>query len=85
MHPILNSTTLLAIGGGHGVQYTWNLGSSELIWSILAILFFVLLNAFFVAAEFAIVKVRSTQLDELVEEGHKSAILARKALKNLDG
>jgi CBS domain containing-hemolysin-like protein len=38
-----------------------------------------------VAAEFAIVKVRSTQLDGLVEDGVKSAIVARKALKNLDG
>jgi CBS domain containing-hemolysin-like protein len=80
-----HSSTLLAIGGGHEIQYTWNLGTSELVWSILAILFFVLLNAFFVAAEFAIVKVRSTQLDELVEKGQKSATLARKALRNLDG
>jgi CBS domain containing-hemolysin-like protein len=56
-----------------------------LFWSFAAVMFFVLLNAFFVAAEFAIVKVRSTQLDELIAEGSRPALRARKALKNLDG
>ncbi|MCF6139333.1 hemolysin family protein [Pseudalkalibacillus berkeleyi] len=42
-------------------------------------------TAFFVAAEFAIVKVRSTKIDKLVEEGNKRAKAARKVLDNLDG
>jgi CBS domain containing-hemolysin-like protein len=69
----------------HEVQHEWTLTGSEVAWSAALVLFFVLLNAFFVAAEFAIVKVRSTQLDALVEEGNATAIVARKALRNLDG
>jgi CBS domain containing-hemolysin-like protein len=44
----------------------------------------VALNGFFVAAEFALVKVRSSQLDALVAEGHKSAVAARVVIGNLD-
>lgn len=44
----------------------------------------VLLNAFFVAAEFAIVKMRATRIEELVQEGHLLAGSARKAVENLD-
>ena len=44
----------------------------------------VLLNAFFVAAEFAIVKVRVTRVEELAREGHFLAGSARKAVENLD-
>ncbi|MDZ4287904.1 MAG: CNNM domain-containing protein, partial [Prosthecobacter sp.] len=73
------------MGGARVVEHEWNLTGGEILWSAAAVMFFVLLNAFFVAAEFAIVKVRSTQLDSLVEEGNASAIVARRALKNLDG
>lgn len=85
MHTSLFLSPLLAMGGSHEVLHEWNLTPGELAWSAALVLFFVLLNAFFVAAEFAIVKVRSTQLDALVEEGNRSAEVARKALKNLDG
>ncbi len=44
-----------------------------------------LLNAFFVLAEFAIIKVRATRLDELAKKGQKRALLAQSAVKNLDG
>ncbi len=44
----------------------------------------VLLNAFFVAAEFAIVKVRSTRLQELVREGVWGSAAAQAATQNLD-
>jgi CBS domain containing-hemolysin-like protein len=63
---------------------TWNLNSTEIFYSLTLIIFFVLLNGFFVAAEFAIVKVRSTQLDALVVEGNRRAKRARKALSKLD-
>jgi CBS domain containing-hemolysin-like protein len=46
--------------------------------------FFVLANGFFVAAEFAIVKVRSTQLTELAEQGSTRAKMARRLTKHLD-
>ncbi|MBU8880061.1 hemolysin family protein [Bacillus sp. FJAT-29790] len=49
---------------------------------IIAIL--IALTAFFVASEFAIVKIRSSRIDQLVEEGNKSAIQARKVISNLD-
>ncbi len=41
-------------------------------------------TAFFVATEFAIVKVRSTRIDQLIAEGNKRAIKAKKVLSNLD-
>lgn len=44
----------------------------------------ILLSGFFVATEFAIVKVRATRIDQLVEEGDKKAIKAKKLLDNLD-
>jgi magnesium and cobalt exporter, CNNM family len=44
----------------------------------------VALNGFFVAAEFAIVKVRSTQIEPLVREGSKRARVAQHVLNHLD-
>ncbi len=41
-------------------------------------------TAFFVATEFAIVKVRTTRIDQLVVEGNKKAIKAKKVISNLD-
>ncbi|MBX3102553.1 MAG: HlyC/CorC family transporter [Bacteroidetes bacterium] len=43
-----------------------------------------LLNAFFVAAEFALVKVRDTQLSAKIKEGNRHAGIARSILANLD-
>jgi len=43
------------------------------------------MTAFFVATEFAIVKVRSTRIDYLVDNGNKRAVHAQKILNNLDG
>jgi CBS domain containing-hemolysin-like protein len=41
-------------------------------------------NGFFVAAEFALVKVRSTQLDLRAAEGNRLAVVARSMIDNLD-
>ncbi|WP_172954452.1 hemolysin family protein [Solibacillus sp. R5-41] len=41
-------------------------------------------TAFFVATEFAIVKVRTTRIDQLVADGNKQAIRAKKVISNLD-
>lgn len=49
-----------------------------------AILFLVLLNGFFVASEFAIVKVRGSQLEALEEEGETRAAFARHVTAHLD-
>jgi CBS domain containing-hemolysin-like protein len=45
----------------------------------------ILLTAFFVAAEFAMVKVRPSRIDQLVLEGDKRAIDVQKVISNLDG
>jgi CBS domain containing-hemolysin-like protein len=48
------------------------------------ILLLVFLNGFFVAAEFALVKIRGSQLDALAEEGDKTAEFARRVTNNLE-
>jgi CBS domain containing-hemolysin-like protein len=53
-------------------------------WEILLVLGLVLLNGFFVTAEFALVKVRDTQLDALVAKGNRRAKAARFILANLN-
>jgi CBS domain containing-hemolysin-like protein len=53
-------------------------------WYLILAFLFVLANGFFVAAEFAIVKVRPTQLAELSAEGSKRARMTKRVLKRLD-
>ena len=50
----------------------------------LGILLLVFLNGFFVAAEFALIKLRTSQLDPLIADGNSRAALARKVLAHLD-
>ncbi|ELZ27109.1 Magnesium and cobalt efflux protein corC [Halogeometricum pallidum JCM 14848] len=52
---------------------------------VLLAFFLVFMNGLFVAAEFALVKVRPTQINALVEDGTAGASLVRDALDNLDG
>ncbi|QUW23934.1 HlyC/CorC family transporter [Sporosarcina sp. Marseille-Q4063] len=42
------------------------------------------LTAFFVASEFAIVKIRTTRINQLVAEGHPKAMNAKRVISNLD-
>ena len=51
---------------------------------ICAVIFLVGLNGFFVAAEFALVKVRETQLQPLLIKGKRRAKVAKHVVKNLD-
>ena len=44
----------------------------------------IVLTAFFVATEFAVIRVRSTRIDQLIAEGNKKAIAAKKVVSNLD-
>lgn len=58
-----------------------------IIWSLfklLLALFLVILNGFFVAAEFSLVKVRKTRLAELSENGSKKAAVALNVASKLD-
>jgi CBS domain containing-hemolysin-like protein len=49
-----------------------------------AVVVLVLANAFFVAAEFALVGARKSRLEELIQQGERKAILARRAVQSLD-
>jgi CBS domain containing-hemolysin-like protein len=51
---------------------------------VLIVLGLVSLNGFFVAAEFALVRVRATQLDTLIMHGHARAQVARSIIGNLN-
>ncbi|NOS70650.1 MAG: HlyC/CorC family transporter [Verrucomicrobia bacterium] len=51
---------------------------------ILAVLVLVMLNGFFVATEFALVKVRHTQLSPLVAKGNRRAMMASHIISHLD-
>ncbi|MED4902958.1 hemolysin family protein [Parageobacillus thermoglucosidasius] len=53
--------------------------------NLLIVALLIACTAFFVASEFAIVKVRSSRIDQLVNEGNKRAIAAKKVISNLDG
>src|SRR6266436_3934297 len=57
---------------------------SVVILNAIVILALVLLNGFFVASEFALVKVRTSQLDALEDEGNKRAAFVRHVISNLD-
>jgi CBS domain containing-hemolysin-like protein len=51
---------------------------------VLVTVLLVLLNGFFVAVEFALVKVRSTRIQELANEGKGTARMAMHAIRHLD-
>ena len=51
---------------------------------LLLALFLVVLNGFFVASEFALVRIRSTAVDRLVKEGRAGSGALRQAVDNLD-
>jgi CBS domain containing-hemolysin-like protein len=51
---------------------------------LIVIAILIAFTAFFVSFEFAIVKIRSTRIDQLVAEGNKKAIAAKKIVSNLD-
>lgn len=59
--------------------------ASETVFYLFGILFFLLLNAFFVASEFAIVKVRPSQLESHGKESGADVTRAVHVVKNLDG
>lgn len=70
--------TLLAVNLNHNV-------TDEIsIWKLLLTIFLVLLNGFFVAAEFAIVKVRSSQIEVNQDINSNIANTAKHIVNNLD-
>jgi CBS domain containing-hemolysin-like protein len=78
--PVLASATAAA---PDPIQLEWD--SPGIIFLKLAtVIFFVLLNGFFVAAEFAIVKVRISQLQALEAAGDKRVGISRQITSHLD-
>lgn len=65
--------------GGREELVDWR----TVVYLLLAILL-VLLNGFFVVAEFALVKVRSSRIEELMRKGHRRAKVTRAMIANLD-
>lgn len=57
---------------------------TEIILKLAAVALLVFLNGFFVAAEFALVKIRDTQLEPLARKGNSRAKVARYVLSHLD-
>ncbi|MGM8212003.1 hemolysin family protein [Virgibacillus sp. W0430] len=56
-----------------------------ILFKLIMVCILIFLTAFFVAAEFAIVKTRSTRIEHLLETGNKKAADVKKILNNLDG
>lgn len=57
---------------------------AEILWRLAAVLALVFANGFFVAAEFSIVSVRKTRIDQLVAEGNWGARAVRRAVTDPD-
>ena len=82
---------ILAVAAGDSTQLPaailpadhWESGDI-IVLRLLAILALVLLNGFFVASELAIVKIRASQLDALIEQGNPRAALAKHITSHLE-
>jgi len=57
---------------------------TQIVGNVIIILLLVFANGFFVAAEFAIVKVRSSQIVQRLKKGHRRASLAKNIVEHLD-
>lgn len=86
VHPLMNllfPAFCATIPLAEVVSDHWD--SPGLIFAKLAVIFaFVILNGFFVAAEFSIIKVRSSQLEPLIEAGNLRASFAKNVRAHLD-
>ena len=73
---------LASAGSDVPTEYpTWQ----EAAWYLAGITFFLLLNAFFVASEFAIVKVRPSQIEGEMESKPRRAGISKHVVNHLDG
>lgn len=56
-----------------------------LVLNLVMVVVLIALTAFFVAVEFAIVRVRGSRVDQLIAEGRKGAVAVKQVTSNLDG
>ena len=61
-----------------------DLSFAEILWRLAGVMALVFANGFFVAAEFSIVMVRKTRIDQLIAEGHRGARAVRRAVSAPD-
>ncbi|WP_449620473.1 hemolysin family protein [Robertmurraya sp. Marseille-Q9965] len=54
------------------------------IFNLVLLAILIALTAFFVASEFAIIRIRSSRVDQLIEEGSRGAIAAKRIITHLD-
>lgn len=54
------------------------------IFNLVIVAILIALTAFFVASEFAIIRVRGSRIDQLIEEGNTKAISVKRVISNLD-
>ncbi len=78
------ATAMTLLGNTAGIPHEFP-SPVESVLYLLGIAFFLLLNAFFVASEFAIVKVRPSQLETHAKETGADTERAVHVVKNLDG
>ena len=57
---------------------------AAILWRVTGVMVLVFANGFFVAAEFSIVTVRKTRIDQLIAEGNRRARAVRRAVTNPD-
>lgn len=55
-----------------------------ILFQLVLVVFLVFMNGFFVAAEFACVKMRPSRLETLIQEGSKRAVYAKRLTDHLD-
>ncbi len=80
----MKSIKLNLLGGDSLPADLWVKGIYLDIFNLVWIAILIALTAFFVVSEFAIVKVRTSRIDQLIEEGSKKAILAKRVISGLD-
>ena len=61
-----------------------NLEFSPLLYQLPLIVFLLFANGFFVSAEFALVSVRKTRIEELITKGNRAALIVKKAIHDPD-
>jgi CBS domain containing-hemolysin-like protein len=72
-----------AVQLGYAIATQWE-APDVIFFKLLGVLLIVAVNGFFVVAEFSIVKIRSSQLDTLIDKGDRRAIFARHVTEHLD-
>lgn len=58
--------------------------TSMVLTNLLIVCLLIVLSAFFVASEFAIVRVRPTRIEQLIAEGNSNAVSAKQVITNID-